>query len=191
MRGGRSTGAAYACWPLALIHGLGTGTDTPLPWMLFLSAGCLIAVLVAVGWRVGDGLARGQRSAHAGGRLGARLRIARAGAVGRGGAAGAELGARAGTPTSVLASVAAGSGGDRLARTAPGASQLPIPFSSRLSGVVSQRIAAELGARGARHPDLAPWRDAHGQLGIQIEGEPLSDGGVTMQGQPGDARTTG
>src|SRR5436190_1748629 len=43
--------AAYACWPLALLHSLGTGTDTPVPWMLLLSLACVIAVLAAAGWR--------------------------------------------------------------------------------------------------------------------------------------------
>ena len=32
--------SAYACWPLALLHGLGTGTDAPLGWMLLLTLAC-------------------------------------------------------------------------------------------------------------------------------------------------------
>lgn len=39
---------AYAVWPLALAHGLGTGSDAGRTWMLALSLGCLAAVLGAV-----------------------------------------------------------------------------------------------------------------------------------------------
>lgn len=44
--------AAYACWPLALVHGLGAGTDARRPWSLLVSAGCAVAVALAVLWRV-------------------------------------------------------------------------------------------------------------------------------------------
>ena len=47
--------AAYACWPLALLHGLGTGTDTRSFWMLALSTACLTAVVIAAGWRTREG----------------------------------------------------------------------------------------------------------------------------------------
>ncbi|OLZ63477.1 ferric reductase [Streptomyces sp. IMTB 2501] len=43
---------AYAAWPLALFHGVGTGTDTRLPLQLWLHAGCLGVVLAAVWWRL-------------------------------------------------------------------------------------------------------------------------------------------
>lgn len=42
---------AYACWPVALVHGLGTGTDTRTAWMLLLDAACVAAVVGAVWWR--------------------------------------------------------------------------------------------------------------------------------------------
>ncbi|HEX3425435.1 MAG TPA: ferric reductase-like transmembrane domain-containing protein [Acidimicrobiales bacterium] len=44
--------ASYACWPIALIHGLGTGTDTSTSWVLAISLGCLGAVVAAVWWRL-------------------------------------------------------------------------------------------------------------------------------------------
>ena len=31
---------AYACWPIALLHGLGTGSDVKSTWLLALSIGC-------------------------------------------------------------------------------------------------------------------------------------------------------
>jgi methionine sulfoxide reductase heme-binding subunit len=39
---------AYASWPIALLHGLGTGSDVKATWMLAISGSCLIAVLTAV-----------------------------------------------------------------------------------------------------------------------------------------------
>ena len=43
---------SYACWPLALVHGLGTGSDTSLGWVLVLSLGCLAVAALAVWWRL-------------------------------------------------------------------------------------------------------------------------------------------
>ena len=55
---------AYASWPIALVHGLGTGTDARLMWMQVVAATCIAAVVASVLWRV------------AGGRATAGLRIA-------------------------------------------------------------------------------------------------------------------
>ena len=47
----------YASWPIALLHGFGTGSDVKDTWLLALSIGCLAVVLAAVlarvlaGWR--------------------------------------------------------------------------------------------------------------------------------------------
>jgi sulfoxide reductase heme-binding subunit YedZ len=38
---------AYTAWPVALIHGLGMGTDRHAHWMLVLSGGCVIIVALA------------------------------------------------------------------------------------------------------------------------------------------------
>jgi sulfoxide reductase heme-binding subunit YedZ len=43
---------AYACWPVALWHGLGTGTDSRLPWLLALDGLCVASVAGAVCWRL-------------------------------------------------------------------------------------------------------------------------------------------
>jgi methionine sulfoxide reductase heme-binding subunit len=43
---------AYASWPVALWHGLGTGTDTKLPWLLAIDALCVLAVAGALLWRL-------------------------------------------------------------------------------------------------------------------------------------------
>jgi sulfoxide reductase heme-binding subunit YedZ len=39
---------AYACWPVAVVHSLGTGTDVNATWMLALTACCVLVVLIAV-----------------------------------------------------------------------------------------------------------------------------------------------
>ncbi|MEU6257495.1 ferric reductase-like transmembrane domain-containing protein [Streptomyces sp. NPDC047043] len=43
---------AYASWPVALIHGIGIGTDTGTDWMTWLTIACVAAVLTAGGIRV-------------------------------------------------------------------------------------------------------------------------------------------
>ncbi|MDQ6899189.1 MAG: ferric reductase-like transmembrane domain-containing protein [Candidatus Dormibacteraeota bacterium] len=43
---------AYACWPLAFAHGLGTGSDSFSPWLLTVELACLGAVLLAVALRL-------------------------------------------------------------------------------------------------------------------------------------------
>ena len=43
---------AYACWPIALAHGLGTGTDRRTLWVFAATLGCAAAVAVAATWRV-------------------------------------------------------------------------------------------------------------------------------------------
>jgi len=43
---------AYACWPLALAHGLGTGGDFGAGWMKVLTAACAAVALLAVVWRL-------------------------------------------------------------------------------------------------------------------------------------------
>jgi predicted ferric reductase len=52
---------AYACWPLALVHGLGSGSDVRAGWMLWLSVACAavvaLAVLVRAGAAASEGLA--------------------------------------------------------------------------------------------------------------------------------------
>ena len=42
----------YACWPVAVAHGLGIGTDRSATWVIALTLGCLGCVAVAGTWRV-------------------------------------------------------------------------------------------------------------------------------------------
>jgi sulfoxide reductase heme-binding subunit YedZ len=44
--------AAYACWPAAFLHGLGTGTDVRPGWAVALNLASLAAIVGAVWWRL-------------------------------------------------------------------------------------------------------------------------------------------
>lgn len=43
---------AYLSWPVALLHSLGTGTDTPVTWVFAIEILCLAVVVLAVLWRL-------------------------------------------------------------------------------------------------------------------------------------------
>ena len=43
---------AYLCWPVALLHGLGTGTDNGTWWLWTVAMLCVATVAAAVGWRL-------------------------------------------------------------------------------------------------------------------------------------------
>jgi methionine sulfoxide reductase heme-binding subunit len=177
--------AAYACWPLALVHGLGTGTDTQVGWMLALTAACVLAVLIAVGWRVGAAAPE-----HAGRRLAASLL-----AVGpvtlvvwlAGGPLASNWAGRAGTPDSLLASAGSAPG------TASTGSGLRVPFSARLDGSLRQGASAASGLVTLDLP-MSMKAGAKGSLDVRITGQPLGGGGVAMTqsavslGPPGQSR---
>jgi sulfoxide reductase heme-binding subunit YedZ len=59
----------YASWPIALLHGFGTGSDVKSRWLLVLSIACVAIVAAAVLARVLSGWPRqiGRRSAAIGG----------------------------------------------------------------------------------------------------------------------------
>jgi sulfoxide reductase heme-binding subunit YedZ len=92
----------YAAWPVALLHGFGTGSDVRFTWMLAISVVCVLAVLAAVAVRVLAGRAES-----------ARVRGAALGGAGAfslfllvwmpSGPLGSEWARRSGTPPSLLA----------------------------------------------------------------------------------------
>ena len=43
---------AYACWPVAVAHGLGIGTDRSTRWVFALSMACVLAMLATAAWRL-------------------------------------------------------------------------------------------------------------------------------------------
>jgi sulfoxide reductase heme-binding subunit YedZ len=169
--------ASYACWPLALLHGLGTGTDTPVPWMLLLALVCALAVLAAIGWRVAATWPQDRRARSLAGALAAATLIALVIWTATGPLA-ARWASRAGTPASLLASVGATSStaGPTTSAAAP---TLPSRFSDRLAGSLHQRLLA---GGSLLMVDIRSklTGQVRGSLEVQIEGQPAEGGGVAM-----------
>jgi predicted ferric reductase len=100
---------AYACWPVALLHGLGTGSDVRQTWMLAIDVGCIVAVLASIVARALMGWPDN-----------ARVRIGALGAAGAfalglvawlpGGPLGSHWAQRAGTPPALLGHASAHGG---------------------------------------------------------------------------------
>jgi len=161
--------AAYACWPLALLHGLGTGTDVSSAWMLILSVACLALVLVALGWRVTAAVPGtvGRRIASAALMVGPVALIVW---MALGPLAG-NWAARAGTPANLLPSAQPASG-------AGASAGLQAPFTAKVDGSVRQRVSAS----GLASVDLPMTMSggATGSVEVTIKGQPLEGGGVAM-----------
>jgi sulfoxide reductase heme-binding subunit YedZ len=70
--------SAYGVWALAVVHGLGTGSDAKLHWALSVQAACAACVLVAIGFRLSEGWRAHpvRRSLGAAGIVGAVLLVA-------------------------------------------------------------------------------------------------------------------
>jgi len=173
---------AYACWPVALLHGLGTGSDVRNGWMLALSAACILAVLCAVAFRIASGWP-GQIAVRGG-----AIATAACLPIGLllwlpGGPMASDWASRSGTPTHLLGSTTAphALGASRVAAatgTPPGA--LGRPFRATLAGTVAQAPLPD--------PRLVAVRistsfsgPVSGHLAIEIDGTPLPGGGVQMR----------
>jgi hypothetical protein len=169
---------AYASWPVALVHGLGTGSDAGAGWLQALALVCVAAVVVAV-------LVRLAGTAWTPVRTGATA-LALIVPLGvlvwyRGGPGAPGWASRAGTPPTLLASAATDAARVRTGRTAPQrAPQLPAaPFTASLDGTLSQSSPdasglVEVDIRAKTH------RPAPGVLWVRLRGSPTGDGGVQM-----------
>ena len=177
--------AGYACWPVALVHGLGTGTDGAARWVLAITAVCALAVISAGVWRLAAGW-----PAHAGLRVAAAAAAAAVALATAGWAWAGPLGPgwarRAGTPSALLArssgngaTASAGSagGGSGASGIRSGSSAFPAPpFQAQLSGTVA---FAPGPASGDSTVTLAMADGSAVRLKITISG-PAVQGGVTM-----------
>jgi predicted ferric reductase len=57
---------AYLCWPVALAHTFGMGTDARAAWVVWLGVVCTAAVVAALAWRVHASARQAStRAAHA------------------------------------------------------------------------------------------------------------------------------
>jgi sulfoxide reductase heme-binding subunit YedZ len=152
---------AYAAWPVALVHSLGTGSDARVGWMQLLAALCTGAVAAAVLWRIAAGGAvwtAGRTLVGAGTLvipLGVFLWYL-------GGPGSPGWAARSGTPAALLG-----------ARTA--ATSLPVPpFAGPLRGTIVQ---SRPGAAGEVTVSIDAAATA-GQVRVWMRGVPLVGGGV-------------
>jgi sulfoxide reductase heme-binding subunit YedZ len=93
---------AYACWPVALLHTLGTGSDVRSAWLQVLTAVCVALVLAAVVVRALAGWTR-EQARERGLALGGTLAFALGLALWLpSGPLGSEWARRSGTPAALL-----------------------------------------------------------------------------------------
>jgi len=162
---------AYACWPVALVHGWGTGSDARTPWMLAITLGCAAAVLAAVAWRLAGGWTEQplRRSSAAGATLAVAALLAGwlvTGPLAPGWAR------RAGTPSALLAAA-------RPARAAgTPVPALERPFAAQLAGSLSEGQSRD----GTAVVDLRLRLSGGpgGVLRIRLAGRQDPGGGVLM-----------
>jgi len=201
--------AAYACWPVAVLHGMGTGTDTRLGPVLLLYAGCLAAVVLSVSWRLVDAFAL-ERRAAAGGRasaVGVTATLASV-AVPFGIVAFLLAGPlrpgwsrRAGTPTSLRTASAASAPATSPNTGAPASAGVTAPpatgaaaagasftgaFRDTLSGTIDQSTDGRTVTIDASLAGQAP-----GRLRIVLQGQPAASGGIVMTASGASLGPTG
>lgn len=175
---------SYACWPIALMHALGTGSDIKSAWSLLLTAVCVAVVVVAVGTRAVRGWPENARLRGASLGLAALLPIGLIAWL-PGGPLGHGWARRAGTPTSLLRSTAsrtASSTRGKTGQTGPRSTGTSLngPFTASLSGTITQGPGSAAGLV-AVHIATSFTGTVAGRLEIEIDGAPLPEGGVSMQ----------
>ncbi|MHB1486532.1 MAG: ferric reductase-like transmembrane domain-containing protein [Acidimicrobiales bacterium] len=143
--------AAYACWPLALVHGLGTGTDAHLGIVQVVTGACVLSVLAALLWRLGVGWPSHLGRRIVAGGLGATATVVITGWA-MAGPWRAGWASRAGTPSSLLASAATGA---RSASTGTGGTSSSAGTGTSSSGQsVTQTFTAQVrGTISQTNPD--------------------------------------
>ncbi len=178
---------AYASWPLAVVHGLGTGTDPHLGWVMAIVVGCVVTVLSALAWRLATGW-----PAHAGTRVvAATSSIAAVVALVAWTATGPlrpGWAARAGTPATLLGASHRGAPAPPApgpsAVSSPGSSSsttsLPAPpYRASLLGTISQRTLSSSSARLEIKAQTSGTLEA--SVDIVIIGTPDASGGLSLQ----------
>jgi sulfoxide reductase heme-binding subunit YedZ len=166
--------AAYASWPIAIVHGLGTGTDVKTTWLLGVTVLCTLSVLVAVLWRIlgVGGATPGRRSAAVA--LTIAMPLALAVFVVAGPLA-PHWAARAGTPPALLSGAATTTGSTQPVAAIPPA---PIP---RGAGTISGRAHVRTSATRARVVIAARVGGGlGGRLRIVLNGLPDVGQGITL-----------
>jgi methionine sulfoxide reductase heme-binding subunit len=172
---------AYASWPVALLHGLGTGSDTKTGWMLIITAACVVVVIVAVVARATAGWPN-----HLGRRTAALVASA---AIPLGllvwlpsGPLAAGWAQRAGTPSSLLASSTSARPQSFVPKTSgagQGRGSASTTWSAQVSGTVRQgQTPDELAEVDI---NLSVSGRSLSALDLKLIGQPLDGGGVEME----------
>jgi len=174
---------SYASWPSAVLHSLGTGTDVKVGWMLVLTGVCVLAVVLAVWWRVSVGWPQNLSWRVAGVVASVLLPVALTGFA-YAGPLKAGWARTAGTPAHLLA----GSSSAR-ATTASATDTLPqLPFQAQFRGTLSQSTSSDGSTVTVVISGLLDG-GAKGVLQIALRGVPLPDGGVSMSDGAGEFGT--
>jgi hypothetical protein len=167
---------AYASWPIALVHGLGTGTDARVTWMQVVAVSCVACVVAAVLWRVAaDRATPALRTMSTVASLAIPLAI---GGWYLAGPARPGWAARAGTPRSLLARTAATTGSDSAA-----AASVPALPTRAFTGTFDGRIKESTQDASGRVLVNISGHTSGGNSGvlwIRLQGEPIAGGGVSM-----------
>jgi methionine sulfoxide reductase heme-binding subunit len=165
---------AYASWPIALVHGLGTGTDARVTWMQIVAVSCIACVVAAVLWRVASNRATpALRTVSTVASIAIPLVI---GGWYLAGPARPGWAARAGTPRSLLATTTAVAG-QAAAVSVP---KLPTrSFTGTFSGRVKESSPDPSGHVVVSISGRTSGGNA-GVLWIRLQGEPMTGGGVSM-----------
>ncbi len=170
---------AYASWPIAVLHGLGTGSDTKVWWMLALTAACVAAVVIAICVRIAGAESRPELRAP-----GIALCLAAPVAL----LAFTVLGPlekgwakRSGTPSSLLAHTAPAA--DRGSTVASTTAAQPKRFSAQLAGSVRQ---AQIQSGSIIDLRMRLSGGAHGRLRVRLGGASIPGGGLSLTGSQVD-----
>lgn len=182
--------AAYASWPVAAFHGLGTGTDATTSWMLAVTLVCTGVVVAAVAVRIlrAAGEPGSGRALYLVLTAATPVLLAIFAVVGP---LAPHWARRAGTPTSVLRKSHGGSTAVALTTTTAGSSAaappagtsakdtIPHTFNVHLSGTVAQTQAP-----GGALVDLVMHLSGQikGEMRVRLAGAPLPGGGLSMTG---------
>ncbi len=172
---------AYVSWPVALVHGLGTGSDAKSGWLLVLCAFCMLAVAVAVVLRVlqTPGVEGGRRLVVLGAVPAVVLVLfiwATTGPLQRGWAL------RAGTPVSLIPA-AARSRSSGAKKAPPPVQQhapaTPLPYTATVTGSLTQSQPNSSGIATVQI-DARTSGPVAGRLRATLYGLPLEGGGLSM-----------
>jgi methionine sulfoxide reductase heme-binding subunit len=169
---------AYASWPVALMHALGSGSDARTSWLALFALACAAAVVLSVLWRVAS--ATGTPPRLRAGALVAALAVplgilgwAASGPLQRGWAA------RAGTPRSLLAPASAASASVSAVTSSP--ANVPLPHG-RFAASFAGRIQNSATGNGLVivSIDGAATGGFVGRVHVALRGVPIGGGGVQM-----------